>query len=123
MKIGTLQSTKTEMVKEIHRVLTLTLGPPPSVDQEFSWSFVDKAGVARTVKTTPRAFAADIYSSSFRVTSSTIASMVSLVHDPRNKPMSLLSVDRLGNVVGGRGGSYYTSFLSFGLVTQPLPLS
>ena len=93
------------MVKEIHRVLTLTLGPPPPVDKEFSWSFTDKAGVARTIKTTPRAFAADIYSNSFRVTSSTIASMVSLVHDPRNKPNSLLSVDRLGNVVGGRGGS------------------
>jgi bleomycin hydrolase len=32
--------------------------------------------------------------------------MVSLVHDPRHEPLTLLTVDRLGNVVGGRGVSY-----------------
>lgn len=32
--------------------------------------------------------------------------MVSLVHDPRHEPLSLMTVDRLGNVVGGRGVSY-----------------
>lgn len=32
--------------------------------------------------------------------------MISLVHDPRHEPLSLLTVDRLGNIVGGRGVSY-----------------
>jgi bleomycin hydrolase len=102
----TLSNIKARMVKEIFTILTLTLGPPPSVDAEFTWSFVDKTGKAREVRTTPKAFAADIYSSDFRVTSSTIASMVSLVHDPRNAPLSLMTVDRLGNIVGGRGITY-----------------
>ncbi|KAK3394407.1 peptidase C1B, bleomycin hydrolase [Podospora didyma] len=99
-------SAKARMIKEIHYILTLTLGPPPPVDDEFAWSFVDKAGKARTVRATPKAFATDIYSSNFRVTSATIAKMVSLVHDPRHEPLSLLTVNRLGNIVGGRDITY-----------------
>ncbi|KAK3365160.1 peptidase C1B, bleomycin hydrolase [Lasiosphaeria ovina] len=101
-----VSDAKTRMLKEIHTILTLTLGPPPSRDDEFAWSFTDKAGKARTVRATPRAFAADIYSSSFRITSDTVAKMVSLVHDPRHAPLTLLTVDRLGNVVGGRAVTY-----------------
>ncbi|KAK5660682.1 hypothetical protein OQA88_12046 [Cercophora sp. LCS_1] len=101
-----LSTAKAKMMKEIHTILTLTLGPPPSVDDEFAWSFVDKNGKARTVRATPKAFAEDIYSSSFRVTSTVIARMVSLVHDPRNEPLTRLTVDRLGNVVSGRGINY-----------------
>ena len=101
-----LSSAKAKMMKEIHAILTLTLGPPPSVDDEFAWEFVDKAGKARTVRATPKAFASDIYSSSFRITSSTVAQMVSLVHDPRHEPLTLMTVDRLGNIVGGRPITY-----------------
>lgn len=101
-----LSSAKAKMVKEIHTILTLTLGPPPPVDKEFAWSFVDKDGKAKTVRSTPKAFSRDIYSSSFRITSSTIASMVSLVNDPRHEPLSLMTVDRLGNIVGGRAITY-----------------
>ncbi|KAK8073756.1 bleomycin hydrolase [Apiospora phragmitis] len=63
------------------------------------WTFKDKNGKART-------FAREISSPEFRITSSAIAGMISLVHDPRHPPLSLLTVDRLGNVVGGRGVSY-----------------
>lgn len=101
-----LSSAKAKMIREIHTILTLTLGPPPPVDQEFSWSFVDKSGNAKTVKATPKSFSQDIYSSSFRITSSTVASMVSLVNDPRHKPLTLMTVDRLGNIVGGRAITY-----------------
>ncbi|KAJ9155624.1 hypothetical protein NKR23_g1856 [Pleurostoma richardsiae] len=104
---SSVSAAKAKMMKEIHAILTLTLGPPPAPTEEFTWGFVDKAEKAREVKTTPLAFARDIYSSEApRVTSSSIASMVSLVHDPRNHPLSLLTVDRLGNVVGGRGITY-----------------
>ncbi|KHE88446.1 peptidase C1B, bleomycin hydrolase [Neurospora crassa] len=102
----TLSNTKAKMMKEIHAILTLTLGPPPSAAGEFTWSFVDRSGKARTVRSTPKAFAQDIYSPKFRLTSSTISRMVSLVHDPRHPPLTLMTVDRLGNVVGGRNITY-----------------
>ncbi|OTB03939.1 hypothetical protein M426DRAFT_321240 [Hypoxylon sp. CI-4A] len=101
-----LSSTKDKFMREIHLILTLTLGPPPSATDEFEWNFLDKDGRAKTVVSTPHRFAKDISSQDFRITSTTIASMVSLVHDPRHEPLRLLSVDRLGNIVGGRGITY-----------------
>ncbi|OAA56245.1 bleomycin hydrolase [Niveomyces insectorum RCEF 264] len=104
-----LATAKAKILHEIHAVLTLTLGPPPAANAEFTWSFVDRRGRTREVRSTPLAFAADIYSSTggpLRVTAATVDRMVSLVHDPRHEPLSLLRVDRLGNVVGGRGITY-----------------
>lgn len=103
---SSLSETKARMLREIHTILTLTLGPPPSAEEAFTWEFTDKSGRARTVRATPKEFASDIYSPRFRVTSATVAGLVSLVHDPRHEPLSLLQVDRLGNVVGGRGTRY-----------------
>ncbi|KAK8102766.1 peptidase C1-like family protein [Apiospora sp. TS-2023a] len=103
---ATLSATKQKMMREIHVILTLTLGPPPSSTEKFDWTFKDKIGKARTVDLTPLDFARDISSPEFRITSSAIASMISLVNDPRHPPLSLLTVDRLGNIVGGRGVSY-----------------
>lgn len=103
---STVAAAKAKMVKEIHTILTLTLGPPPAATEEFTWQYVDKSGKAKEVTTTPIDFAADIWSAEYRVTSSVIAGLVSLVHDPRNPPLSLLTVDRLGNIVGGRGITY-----------------
>ncbi|KAK2600447.1 hypothetical protein N8I77_009977 [Diaporthe amygdali] len=103
---SSVAAAKAKMVKEIHTILTLTLGPPPSTTEEFTWQFVDKSGKAKEVTTTPIDFATDIWSSEYRVTSSVVAGLVSLVHDPRNPPLSLLTVDRLGNIVGGRGITY-----------------
>ena len=107
-----LSSAKTKMVKEVHTILTLTLGPPPAVDKEFTWSFLDKDGKAKTVKTLPKDFAGDIYSSQCRVTYNSISSLVSLVHDPRHEPLTLLTVDRLGNIVGGRDVTYINVSMS-----------
>lgn len=103
---SSIAGAKARMMKEIHAILTLTLGPPPAPTEEFVWQFTDKTGRAKEVRSTPAAFARDIWSSEFRVTSSVIEGLVSLVHDPRNPPLSLLTVDRLGNVVGGRGITY-----------------
>ncbi|KAM0256720.1 hypothetical protein ACHAQJ_004786 [Trichoderma viride] len=99
-------AAKTRMIKEIALIMTLLLGQPPSPSNEFTWEYVDKDGKARQVKTTPKAFSKDIYSSDFRVTSDNIQSMISLVHDPRHEPLQKLTVSRLGNIVGGRGITY-----------------
>jgi bleomycin hydrolase len=101
-----LSSAKTKMLREISLILTLLLGPPPNPDNEFTWQYADKDGKPHQLITTPRSFAKDISSSEFRISSSVIAGMISLVHDPRHDPMSLLTVSRLGNIVGGRGVSY-----------------
>ncbi|ORY60588.1 peptidase C1-like family protein [Pseudomassariella vexata] len=104
---ATLAVTKQKMMREIHLILTLTLGPPPSSTDKFEWNFIDKNGKARCVRASPLDFAKDIASPEFRLTNySAISSMVSLVHDPRHEPLTLMTVDRLGNIVGGRGITY-----------------
>ncbi|KAI0803888.1 peptidase C1-like family protein [Xylaria sp. FL0064] len=109
-KADILKATKERMMREIHAILTLTLGPPPANDEVFKWDFVDKNGKAQTVCKTPLEFAKDIAATvpgtGFRISNDSIKAMVSLVHDPRHEPLSLMTVDRLGNIVGGRGITY-----------------
>ncbi|KAL7795905.1 peptidase C1B, bleomycin hydrolase [Trichoderma ceciliae] len=97
---------KIQMIREIALIMTLLLGQPPKPSDEFTWQYLDKDGKAREVKTTPKAFSKDIYSSEFRITSDAIQSMISLVHDPRHDPLRKLTVSRLGNIVGGRDITY-----------------
>ena len=99
-------AVKIMMMKEIQKILTILLGPPPNPTDTFTWQYSDRDGKAHELAITPKDFAKDISSAEFRVTSAVIESMVSLVHDPRNEPLSLLSVSRLGNVIGGRGVNY-----------------
>ncbi|KAI1185197.1 peptidase C1-like family protein [Nemania serpens] len=108
--LAILKATKERMMREIHAILTLTLGPPPANNEAFEWEFLDKNGQSHTVRKTPLEFAQDIAatvpSSGYRITNDAIKDMVSLVHDPRHEPLSLMTVDRLGNIVGGRGITY-----------------
>lgn len=108
--VAILKATKERMMREIHAILTLTLGPPPANTKAFEWEFLDKTGQAHTVRKTPLEFAQDIVatvpSSGYRISNDAIKDMVSLVHDPRHEPLSLMTVDRLGNIVGGRGITY-----------------
>ncbi|KAM4065167.1 peptidase c1-like family protein [Hirsutella rhossiliensis] len=101
-----LSAHKDKMMREIQQIITLLLGPPPKPTDEFSWEYSDKDGKAHELVITPKDFAKDISSAELRITSAVIESMVSLVNDPRHEPLSLLTVSRLGNIVGGRGVSY-----------------
>ncbi|RFU29599.1 hypothetical protein B7463_g6738, partial [Scytalidium lignicola] len=102
-----INDVKEKMMQEIHLILTLTLGPPPSPTQEFTWSYLDKDGKAGTLKTTPLDFAEELSTSqSIRITNTKIHDMFSLVHDPRHEYNTLLTVERLGNIIGGRGITY-----------------
>uniref|UniRef100_A0A8H7N793 Cysteine proteinase 1, mitochondrial n=1 Tax=Bionectria ochroleuca TaxID=29856 RepID=A0A8H7N793_BIOOC len=101
-----ISSAKAEMMKEVTLILTLLLGPPPSSQQTFTWQYQDKDGKAHELETTPKAFAKDISSPELRINSAAIEGMISLVHDPRHRPNTLLTVDRLGNIVGGRAICY-----------------
>ncbi|KAF2020820.1 bleomycin hydrolase [Aaosphaeria arxii CBS 175.79] len=99
---------KEKMLREIHLILTLMLGPPPSPTDAFTWEFYDKDGKFTSVKTRPIAFAKELADSkTVRSLGGTdVHSLFSLVNDPRNPYNRLLSVKRLGNVYEGRPVTY-----------------
>src|SRR5277367_149197 len=64
-----IAAIKEKMMREIHLILTLTLGPPPSPDAEFTWPYIDKSGKAYDHKSTPLKFAQELSApSSIRTT-------------------------------------------------------
>ncbi|KAJ2894530.1 putative bleomycin hydrolase protein [Zalerion maritima] len=106
-----ITDAKDKVMRDIHLILTVTLGPPPSPSSDFTWEYIDKHGKTHTLSTSPKNFAKDIAPSSFsshpvKITSAVIENMVSLVNDPRNPYLTLMTVDRLGNIVGGRPITY-----------------
>lgn len=103
---ATISATKAKMMEEITLIMTLLLGSPPSPNEDFTWQYLDKDGKAHQLITTPTSFAKDLSSPEIRINSTIIESMISLVHDPRNELNTHLTVERLGNIVGGRNISY-----------------
>ncbi|PHH67834.1 hypothetical protein CDD80_480 [Ophiocordyceps camponoti-rufipedis] len=103
-----LSAEKDRMVAEVQQSLTLLLGPPPSPTEAFRWQYQDRHGRGHELRMRPREFARDLGGGGgeVRISSSTIDSMISLVDDPRHEPLTLLTVSRLGNVVGGRPVRY-----------------
>jgi bleomycin hydrolase len=95
----TLRKFKAQVLREIHSALVLSLGPPPSPNEEFTWEYADKENKVQSITTTPLAFYHD--NVGFKATDH-----FSLVNDPRNDYFSHLTVDRLGNVVAGGKVSY-----------------
>lgn len=93
----------------------LSLGAPPKPDDTFTWNYNEKDGKFHSVTSTPLEFYKDnIGAVSYIGTpklglpekANGIGNRFSLVNDPRNPYMRLLSVERLGNVHGGRGIQY-----------------
>ena len=107
-RLEDLRSMKGSMVRDVHRILTLTLGPPPSPDASFSWEHYDADGKFKVLSATPREFARELSTgATVRACGGTdVQRLFSLVNDPRNPYGELLSVSRLGNVVGGRAIRY-----------------
>ncbi|CAI6326927.1 unnamed protein product [Periconia digitata] len=105
---STIAATKEKMLREIHLILTLMLGPPPSPDKPFVWEFHDRDGNFKSVKTRPTAFAKELSDNrTMRALGGTdVHRLFSLVNDPRNPYNRLLSVKRLGNVYEGRPVTY-----------------
>lgn len=91
-----IMDAKEKMMQDIVRVLTLCLGPPPSADEKFDWTFYDSAHKLKTVSMTPIQFAETTHVKKF----------FSLTNDPRNDFNALLTVDHLGNVWDGQPITY-----------------
>ncbi|GAB7356503.1 hypothetical protein MBLNU459_g7256t1 [Dothideomycetes sp. NU459] len=103
-----LAAAKEKMMQEIVRILTLTLGPPPSAFSKFNWEYYNKKNELKTVSISPLDFAASLHDThALRVCGGTdVTALFSLVNDPRNEYNRHLTVDHLGNVWGGRPITY-----------------
>jgi bleomycin hydrolase len=105
----TMAATKEKFLREIHSLVTLLLGPPPSPDEQFVWQYYDANGKAQEVRQTPVEFAQQALrprSLSRSQRSLSPGRLFSLVNDPRHEWNTLLTVDKLGNVVEGRPLTY-----------------
>ncbi|KAK4540476.1 hypothetical protein LTR36_009222 [Oleoguttula mirabilis] len=91
-----IAAKKEQMMQDVVRILTLSLGPPPSADEKFTWEYYDSVNKLKTVSLTPLEFADTTHVKKF----------ISLVNDPRNDYNRLLTVDHLGNVWDGRPITY-----------------
>ncbi|KAE8144635.1 peptidase C1B, bleomycin hydrolase [Aspergillus avenaceus] len=100
-----LASQKDAFVKEIHSLVTLMLGPPPSPRETFYWEYYDVNGKYQKIYESPQGFAKQ---ATVQLARGDIdpSKMLSLVNDPRNEYGRLLTVDKLGNVVEGRPITY-----------------
>ncbi|ETN41152.1 uncharacterized protein HMPREF1541_03087 [Cyphellophora europaea CBS 101466] len=104
---SSILATKAKMMQEVHCILTLMLGPPPKPDEKFAWEYYDANDKFHRVSKTPLDFANELSTpAAVRTLGTNVSSLFSLVNDPRNAYMKLLTVDRLGNVVGGRPITY-----------------
>lgn len=105
---ASIAAAKEHMLQDMIRILTLTLGPPPSATEKFIWEFYDKKHLLKTLELSPLDFAAGLNDThGLRACGGTdVHNLFSLVNDPRNEYNRLLTVDHLGNVWGGRPITY-----------------
>ncbi|KAF8540137.1 peptidase C1B, bleomycin hydrolase [Trichophaea hybrida] len=107
-----IQKYKTKVLQAIHGILVLSLGAPPKPTDTFTWSFINKDQKYHSISSSPIAFYHDNVGSLPSLLTLGLSSphgvkdRFSLVNDPRNLYMRLLTIPRLGNIVAGRGVTY-----------------
>jgi len=99
---ASLRSLKSEMMREIYSTLSITLGAPPKPDEPLTWEYYDADNTFHSWTGSPREF----YSQFARRKNMDPKDSYSLIHDPRNEYEKLYTVERLGNVWGGRHVQY-----------------
>ncbi|KAH8828303.1 peptidase C1B bleomycin hydrolase [Flagelloscypha sp. PMI_526] len=92
-----LRAKKEELLAEIYTIMSATLGKPPRPDEPFVWEYYDANGKVGRWEGTPREYFNAFASKKFNPLNS-----FSLINDPRNDYSKLYTVDKLGNLVGGR---------------------
>lgn len=100
LKAGnSVEALKLSMQKEIHRLLVIFLGPPPSPEQQLSWEYTDKDDKYGKLEFTPLSLYKEVLGED-------LSKCVSLLNDPRNTYNKNIKIDKLGNVVGGKTVKY-----------------
>lgn len=84
-----------EMQAEIHRLMVIFLGKPPSINEKLTWEFKNKSDEVKALKITPISF----YKETLGID---LTNYVSLLNDPRNSYNTNVQIDKLGNVQGGK---------------------
>ncbi|KAJ1887954.1 bleomycin hydrolase, partial [Coemansia sp. IMI 209127] len=95
--IEEVRGLKGHMLKEIHRILSVSLGQPP---KKLNWAFYNKDKKFHEFRDiTPLQFYKDHVKQDCK-------NMVSLIHDPRNAYMKKYTVKYMGNVHGAEKVHY-----------------
>lgn len=95
--MATLRVKKEELMKEIYNIMTAVLGVPPPPNKRFVWEYVDADDKAGRWEGTPKEFFEQFATKPYSPLDN-----FSLINDPRNEYSKLYTVDKLGNVWGGR---------------------
>lgn len=136
-KSDELQAYKAKIVQQIYGILVLSFGIPPKPEDTFTWNYYEKDGKFHTITTTPLDFYRDNMGAVSIGASSILENVLSgdimgtgdkgvgerfsLVNDPRNPYNRLLTVERLGNVVGGRSVRYVNVHMDVSFPTKKPP--
>ncbi|EEQ35906.1 hypothetical protein CLUG_00029 [Clavispora lusitaniae ATCC 42720] len=94
-----LPKLREEMQKELYRIMVMFLGQPPLPTDELVWEYKTKNDEVKSMKLTPMSF----YKETLGLD---LTQWVSLLNDPRNPYDTIINIDKLGNVVGGKEVSY-----------------
>ncbi|KAF9071114.1 peptidase C1B bleomycin hydrolase [Rhodocollybia butyracea] len=99
--ISAVRAEKEKLMKEVYTIMTAALGVPPMPDASFTWNYYDEDGKFGTWSGTPLE-----YYKTFAAKHHPAKDSFSLINDPRNDYSQLITIDKLGNVWGGRSVSY-----------------
>jgi len=95
--IATLRAKKEELIREVYSIMTATLGVPPNPNKKFVWEYIDTDEKVSRWEGSPKDYFEQFASKPFSPLDS-----FSLINDPRNEFSKLYTVDKLGNMWGGR---------------------
>jgi bleomycin hydrolase len=95
--IATLRAKKEGLIREIYSVKTATLGVPPPPGKRFVWEYIDADDKVGQWEGSPKDFVEQFVNKPYSPGDS-----FSLINDPRNEYSRLYTVDKLGNIWGGR---------------------
>lgn len=94
------RAAKEVMMAKVYHCLAIAFGTPPAANSSFKWEYVDKNGKAHTLVSTPLDFYHN-HCVGFKA-----SEYISLINDPRHDYLQSYTVQRLGNVWGGRSVKY-----------------
>jgi len=94
------RAAKEKMMAKVYQCLAIAFGTPPSANSTFTWEYLDADKKAHSLVSTPLEFYHN-HCSGFKA-----SEYISLINDPRHDFNQSYTVNRLGNVWGGRSIRY-----------------